>query len=105
MKLELKETNQKIPTLSEVFELCKNKIFINIEIKDLNVIETFNKVIKLIEEKKMINQVAISSFNIKYYNLILNYNLLHNEKIEFVLIFGKSIFPFSKRKKYDYKNI
>ena len=105
MKLELKETNQKIPTLSEVFDLCKNKIFINIEIKDLNVIETFNQVIKLIEEKKMINQVAISSFNIKYYNLILNYNLLHNEKIEFGLIFGKSIFPFSKRKKYHYKNI
>ena len=81
--MELKETNQKIPTLNEVLNLCKNQIFINIELKDPNVIETFNQVINLIEEKKMLNQIALSSFNSKYYGLILNYNLTHEEKIEF----------------------
>ena len=104
-KLELKETNQKIPSLSEVLDLCKNKIFINIEIKDFNALETFNQVVKLLEEKKMINQVAISSFNNKYYNLILNYNLSHDEKIEYGKIYGISLFPCFKRKKFDFKNI
>ena len=58
-KKELKETNQKIPTLEEVLDLCKNIIFINIELKDSDINETFNKVIKLIEDKKMINQIAL----------------------------------------------
>ena len=83
----------------------QNKIFINIEIKDSNTIETFNQVIKLIEEKKMIKQVAISSFNNKYYNLILNYNLSHDEKIEYGKIYGISLFPCFKRKKFDFKNV
>ena len=104
-KLELKETNQKIPTLKEVLNLCKNQIFINIELKDPNVIETFNQVIKLIEEKKMLNQIAMSSFNYKYYGLILNYNLTHEEKIEFGRIYGISLIPFFKRIKFDIKNI
>ena len=50
--LEMKETTQKIPSLQEVLDLCKNKIFINIELKDNDLNETFNQVIKLIEEKK-----------------------------------------------------
>ena len=53
----------------------------------------------------MINQVAISSFNNKYYNLILNYNLSHDEKIEYGKIYGISLFPCFKRKKFDFKNI
>ena len=38
-----------IPTFSEVLDLCKNKIFVNIELKDPNFKDTFNRVIKLIE--------------------------------------------------------
>ena len=49
-KLEyLKDSEQKIPTLEEVLDLCKDKIFLNIEIKDHQVEETFNIVVKLIE--------------------------------------------------------
>ena len=105
LKYELKETNEKIPTLNEVLDLCKNTIFINIELKDPNIIETFNQVIKLVEEKKMINQIAFSSFNNKYYDLILNYNLTHEQKIEFGRIYGGSLIPFYKRFKFDIKNI
>ena len=53
--------NLTIPTLEEVFQLCKNKIFINVEIKDFQIEETFNKVIKLVEDYHMQNQIQISS--------------------------------------------
>ena len=52
-KLEYKkDPEQKIPTLEEVLDLCKDKIFLNIEIKDPQIEETFGKVVKLIEQKK-----------------------------------------------------
>ena len=78
-----KDPEQKIPTLEEVFDLCKDKIFLNIEIKDPNVDETFDKVVKLIEEKKMFNQIDISSFVHEYHDKIKKYNDEHEEKIEF----------------------
>ena len=81
-KLKGKE-EQKVPTFNEVLDLCKNKIFINVEIKDPNIYDSFKEVIKLIEEKKMINQIAISSFHHDYFDLITKYNNEHDEKIEF----------------------
>ena len=90
LKLKLKgkeKDNQTVPTFNEVLDLCKNKIFINVELKDPNVNETFTEVIKLIEEKKMINQIAISSFIHDYYELILKYNNEHDEKIEFGFLY------------------
>ena len=50
-KLSLKEVkkfrtlkgNLKMPTLEDVFKICKNKIFINIELKDLQFNETLMK--------------------------------------------------------------
>ena len=88
-KFELKENGQKIPTFNEVLDLCKNKIFINIEIKDPNINETFNQIIQLIEEKKMLNQIAISSFHHNYYDLVSKYNKEHDndEKIEFGFLY------------------
>ena len=99
------ETNGKIPTLNEVLDLCKNKIFINIELKDPDIDETFNQVIKLIEDKKMINQIGISSFYHQYYDLIIDYNSNHEEKIEYAKIFDSSILPFSMRYFFNDKNI
>ena len=105
-KYEMIETNNKIPTLNEVLDLCKNKIFINIELKDPDINETFNQVINLIEEKKMINQIGISSFYHQYYDLIIDYNNKHEEKIEFAKIFDSSwFFPFSMKYNFDDKNI
>ena len=106
-KLRLKgEKNQKIPKFSEILDLCKDKIFINIEIKDPNINETFKEVITLIEEKKMISQIAISSFHHEYYDLISKYNNEHDEKIEFGFLYfdttekDKLIRPIN----YNYKN-
>ena len=52
LKLEVGESRQKIPTLEEVLDLCKDTIFINIELKDPNINETFDQVVKLLEKKK-----------------------------------------------------
>ncbi len=84
--------------MEEVLILCKNKIFINIELKDSNVNDTFNQVIKLIEEKEMINQIAISSFNYNYYDLILKYNWIWKNIWHF-------FFPFFKKYHFELKNI
>lgn len=50
---------EKIPTLQEVFDLCKGKIGINIEIKAPGLAEP---VVKLIEKNGMIEDIIISSF-------------------------------------------
>ena len=50
---------EKIPTLQEVFDLCKGKIGINIEIKAPGLAEP---VVKLIEKNGMIDDIMISSF-------------------------------------------
>ena len=52
--------DQKIPTLEEVFDLCKGKIGLNIEIKGNNMAEALNKVIKAHQMEK---NVLISSFD------------------------------------------
>ncbi|MHA1474872.1 MAG: glycerophosphodiester phosphodiesterase [Promethearchaeota archaeon] len=50
---------EKIPTLQEVFDLCKGKIGINIEIKAVGIAEP---VVNLIEKNGMIDDIIISSF-------------------------------------------
>jgi len=49
---------EKIPTLQEVFDLCKGKIGINVEIKALGMVES---VIKLVEKNGMSEDIMISS--------------------------------------------
>ena len=98
LKLKLKgKDEQKVPTFSEVLDLCKDKVFINVEIKDPNIDDTFREVVKLIEEKKMINQIAISSFHHGYHDLISKYNNEHDEKIEFGYLY------FDQREKQRFK--
>lgn len=53
----------------------------------------------------MINQIAISSFNIEYYDLISKYNSLHEEKIEFGRIFNPLWIPFLFWYNFEIKNI
>lgn len=69
-----KEMNQKIPTLEEVFQLCKNKMFINIEMKDPKIQESFSTVIRLVERYEMHNQIDFSSFKHGYFKEILKYS-------------------------------
>jgi glycerophosphoryl diester phosphodiesterase len=50
---------EKMPTLQEVFDLCKGKIGIQIEIKGSGVAD---KVVELIHKNQMRDEIAISSF-------------------------------------------
>lgn len=80
------EGNQPMPRLDEVFDLIKDKVFINLEIKDDRVEKTFDIVSKLIEEKGVQGQMEISSFHHGYYDAIENYN--KGKKEEEHLVFG-----------------
>ncbi|MHA1342003.1 MAG: glycerophosphodiester phosphodiesterase [Promethearchaeota archaeon] len=53
---------QKMPTLEEVFELCKNKIGVQIDVKDAGIIE---RILNVADEFDMSSQIFISSFNHK----------------------------------------
>jgi glycerophosphoryl diester phosphodiesterase len=75
--------DEAIPTLKEVFLLCKNKIFINVEIKDTNYSECFEKILEIINEQEMKNQLAISSFKHQYWEEIKKCN----ENIEFGFLY------------------
>ena len=79
--------NEKIPSLEEVFKLCKNKIFINIEIKDNRYDLVFDILIKLIEQYDIYEQIQISSFHHKYYDKVQEYNEKHQNKLEFGFLF------------------
>ena len=93
--------NQPMPLFEEVIKMCKNKIFINIEIKDKRYDIVFNEVIKLLEKYDMLNQIQISSFHYGYYNKVKEYNMNHKKKIEFGFIYPPQT---SKLFKYDYPN-
>jgi len=86
-KLKTINGNEKMPTLEEVLIICKNKIFINIEIKDKNINKMFPILINLLEKYNMINEVHISSFIHGYYKLIKKYNEQHENKIEFGFLY------------------
>ena len=101
-KFKINDKGQTIPTLSEVLDQCKNKIFVNIELKDPNINDTFNRVIKLIERKQMINQIALNSYEYKYYDYVVQYNQFHKNKIEYGINFKPSILPFLIR--YTFKD-
>ena len=78
---------ERIPTLEEVIIMCKDKVFLNIEIKDPQIEKTTSAVLSLIDQYQMRNQIALSSFEHEYYSELNKYNVtdiefgfLHNAK-------------------------
>jgi glycerophosphoryl diester phosphodiesterase len=101
-KLEVRKGNDKMPTLEEVFQLCKGKLFINIEIKDGRCDKIFPIIIDLIKKYDMFEQISISSFNHKYAKYVQEFNQNNDKKIEFGFLYGKKI--IFDRFKYDMEN-
>ena len=82
------EGKEKIPLLEEIFQICKNKIFINIEIKDDRIDMLFPILLNLIEKYDMYQQIQISSFIHDYYYKIKDFNEKNqNKKIEFGFLY------------------
>jgi glycerophosphoryl diester phosphodiesterase len=74
---------EQIPTLEAVLTLCKDKIFVNIEIKDKHYEAAYINVFEIIEVLGIHKQIAISSFKHKYWDEIKK--LSHD--IEFGFLF------------------
>ena len=80
--------NLTIPKLRDLFKIAKNKIFINLEIKDTRPDLAFPLIISLIEEFDFFDQISISSFNHIYYHKVLEYNKKNNRNIIFGNLYG-----------------
>ena len=91
-----KKDGLSVPKLRDAMKLTKNKIFIDLEIKDPRVDLVFPKVMELIEEFDFFDQISLCSFHYKYYDKIKEYNEKNNKKI----IFGFGYYP--DRKNYDF---
>jgi glycerophosphoryl diester phosphodiesterase len=77
--------NEAIPTLEDVLLICKERIFVNIEIKDGQFSECLDQVLSLVKIHNMITQVAISSFKHEYYHEIKK--RCETESIEFGFLY------------------
>ena len=83
------EDNLKMPSLRQTMELTKNKIFMNLEIKDPRSELVFPKIIELIEEFNYFDQIVLSSFHHEYYNYIKDYNEKNDNKLVFGFLYRK----------------
>ena len=79
-----------MPTLKDVMELTKNKIFLNLEIKDPRVDLIWPFLVELIEKYKYYDQIALSSFFFDYYNKTKEYNSKFNRNIPFGFLYHRN---------------
>ena len=106
--LKTKRGNLSMPRLDEIMELTKNKIFMNLEIKDFRYDLVFPQVVKLIEKYDYFSQISISSFHHGYYKKINEYNNnTLGKKISFGFIYGGASNPrhYPYNLKYNSLNI
>ena len=85
-KLRTIRDNLTMPKLEDIMILAKNKIFIDLEIKDPRVDIVFPYITNLIEKYDYFNQISLSSFNHNYYKKIVEYN--QNNTFKNKLSFG-----------------
>ena len=90
-----------MPKLSEAMKLTKNKIFMNLEIKDPRIDLVFPHIIKLIEKYNFFEQISLSSFHHGYYNKIEEYNKNNKKNLIFGFLYHKDepeiFYDFTKR--------
>ena len=79
-----------MPTLKDVMELTKDKIFLNLEIKDPRVDLIWPFLVELIEKYKYYDQIALSSFFFDYYNKTKEYNKKFNRNIPFGFLYHRN---------------
>jgi glycerophosphoryl diester phosphodiesterase len=95
------EDNLPMPRLIDMMELTKDKIFMNLEIKDPRVDLVFDQMTNLIEQYDFFDQIAISSFHHDYYNKIVEYNQGRGKELGKELIFG-FLYNRNKQSQFDY---
>jgi glycerophosphoryl diester phosphodiesterase len=83
---------ERIPLLLEVFQLCRDKMWINIEIKSNNRPEILDLLWEMIVEQHFVEQCGVSSFN---FGMMEDFYILSQGRIKRGYIYGSSV------KKYD----
>ena len=86
-----------MPRLRDMMEITKDKIFMNLEIKDPRYDLVFEQVVSLIEEFDYFDQVAISSFHHGYYDKVAKYNEEKGRELVFGFLYSKG-----KQAKFDF---
>jgi glycerophosphoryl diester phosphodiesterase len=92
--------NLLMPRLIDAMELAKNKLFMNLEIKDPRVELVFPQLIKLIEEYDFFDQIALSSLYFNYFEKVEEYNSKNDKQLVFGFIYKKGMqkfYDFTKR--------
>ena len=92
--------NQTMPRLSDLMIIAKDKIFINLEIKDQRIDLVFPLLVKLIEQYDFFDQISLGSTSFEYYNKVQEFNKNNNKQLTFVFIYDKfqeNLFDYSKR--------
>ena len=104
VKIPFKENEKcRIPLLTDVIEEFSNKLLINIEIKDINILnhKLTREVVTIIEKMNVFDNVWVSSFN----PLVLDLVKLYNKNVRTAFLFHKiKFFPLllSQFLKFDY---
>ena len=80
----------KMPKLKDVLILAKNRIFLNLEIKDPRADLVWPRLIKLIEKYDFFDQIILSSFFFEYYDKIKEYNIQNQKRIPFGFLYKKN---------------
>ncbi len=91
----------KMPKLEDLLKLAKNKIIINLEIKDPRIDIVFPKITKLIEKYDFHDQIFFTSFFNEYYNKTVQYNKKKRKNIIFQFAYRENVtysqFDFNKK--------
>lgn len=94
------QDNLTMPKLSDALKLIKNKIFLNLEIKDPRVDLVFPYIIKEIEKYDFFEQISLSSLYHGYYEKIKEYNKNNDQNIVFGFVYKRNtaeLFDYSKK--------
>ena len=99
-KFRTVQDNLTMPKLSDALKLIKNKIFLNLEIKDPRIDLVFPYIIKEIEKYDFFEQISLSSLYHGYYEKIKEYNKNNYQNIVFGFVYKKNqteMFDYSKK--------
>lgn len=99
-KFRTVQDNLTMPKLSDALQLIKNKIFLNLEIKDPRIDLVFPYIIKEIEKYDFFEQISLSSLYHGYYEKIKEYNKNNDQNIVFGFVYKRNQsqnFDYSKK--------
>jgi len=94
------QDNLTMPKLSDTLNLTKNKIFLNLEIKDPRVDLVFPYIMKEIEKYDFFDQISLSSLYHGYYEKVKEYNMNNDQNIVFGFVYKMNqseFFDYSKK--------